>query len=73
MPWFMLPPGLSASNPANYMLIGAQPTCPGANKICAINAALGTGGKPIISNSLQNEMIDALNMHTNYPNVMLSL
>lgn len=71
MPWFILPSGLSPTNPVNYILVGVQPICPGTNRVCAINAVIGPGGFPVISGALKDQMIDALNMRTNHPNVLL--
>lgn len=73
MPWFILTLGSGANNPVNYILVGPMPTCPGANQICAINASLGSGGMPIITAGLKDEMVDALNMRTDYPNVLLKI
>lgn len=63
MAWFIYNSG-AASNPTSYTLVGSTPTCPGANRICAIFADPDGGGFPILTTALRNNMIDALNSRT---------
>lgn len=59
-------PGL----PASYSL--GTPSCSGNNQICSIEAD-DNGGKPIITDDLRNEMLEALNTRSNTLNVSLKL
>ena len=70
MPWFILPSGSTATNPVNYIPVGVMPLCSGTNRVCAIDAAM-SGGYPIFSNGLKDEIINALNSRTNSPTVLL--
>lgn len=65
MPWFTYNGGTApASSPTSYTLVGAEPTCPGTDQICAIFADADGGNFPIFTTSLRNNMIDALNSGT---------
>jgi len=74
MPWYVFTPGGSTPNPANrnqYTLFGMfPPSCPGNEKICAIQS-MDSGGLPIMATSLLNEIIRALENRTESTNVLL--
>lgn len=70
MAWFSLT-GSQASNPNSYTLQGAQPSCPGTEQICAIQASADSNNKPVITNALYAEMVDALHDQTPSTNVKL--
>ncbi|PUV24574.1 hypothetical protein [Sphingobacterium athyrii] len=70
MAWFSLT-GPNASHPDSYTLQGSQPTCPGTERICAIQANADGNNKPIITTALYAEMVDALDTQTPSANVKL--
>jgi len=58
-------PGLSSS----YSI--GTPACSGVNQICTIQATDDGSGHPDITDSLKNEMLQALNTRTSTTNVRL--
>lgn len=70
MAWFSFT-GTNPTNPNHYTLEGSQPTCPGQDQICAVQAANNGSDKPVLSDSLKNEMIIALNDKVASANVLL--
>jgi len=70
MAWF----NFTGSNPtdaSHYTLVGSQPSCTGAQSICAIQANNDGEDNPVLTNALKNEMIQALNDGLSSSNVKL--
>jgi len=76
MPWYKFTPGGATPNPSNrnqYTLYGGggfPPSCPGNIRICAIQA-MDSGGLPILTTALLNEIIQALENRNDSTNVLL--
>ncbi|MGA6118722.1 hypothetical protein [Sphingobacterium sp. UDSM-2020] len=72
MALFQLNTPSNPTSPASYTLIsGTPPSCSGDQQICTIEAPVGAGSKPQIDRPLLEEMVTALNTHTNSSNVTL--
>jgi len=70
--WYLRLSGGNPNNPEHYLYIGTNPpNCPGSRKICCIQAYDNGNGKPLITPDLQSEMIMALNMQLDQPEVLL--
>ena len=60
-----------ASDPLNYTIVGSQPTtCSGTNQVCAIYANIANG-IPILTDAVQDDIIEALNNRTDTPGKVL--
>jgi len=60
-----------ASDPLNYTIVGSQPTtCSGTNQVCAIFAP-NSGSNVMLTDAVQNDIIDALNSRTDIPGKVL--
>lgn len=70
MAWFQLVADGDPLNPADYNPV-TSPGCSGSNYICAIQANPDASNQPVITTSLRNEMITALNTNSNSENVHL--
>lgn len=70
MPWFSFT-GTDPVLPAHYTLVTSEPSCPGTQHICAIQASNDGDGNPVITNTLKNEMIRTLNARLSSTNVKL--
>lgn len=70
MAWFELT-GSNPTDPQHYTLRTAEPSCLGNDQICAIQATTGPNNKPVLSDSLKNDMINALNDREANDNVLL--
>ncbi len=70
MAWFSFT-GTNPSEPSHYSLVSTQPTCTGAQSVCAIQANDDGDNNPILTNALKNEMIQALNDGVSSTNVKL--
>ena len=70
MAWFQLKANGTATDPNDYASTGA-PTCSGDNHICAVQASPDANNKPILTPSLKDEMINALNNEASSTNVQL--
>jgi hypothetical protein len=68
--WFIYNGGPN-SDPASYTEVSGTPSCPGNTALCAIQATVGTGSKPVITTSLQNEINFDLSHGTDSGNVSL--
>lgn len=71
MAWFQLNTGGDPTIPSNYTPATGSPSCSGSGKICAVNANPGTGGNPVLTDALKNEMILSLHTGIAQPNVKL--
>lgn len=49
--------GADPTDPANYSLLSAKPTCPGTAKICAICAQDDGFGHPVITCGILADMV----------------
>jgi len=71
MSWFSLNVSGNPTQPGDYSPV-ASPSCPtGTNKICAIQADPDGSGQPDITDSLKDQMIEALHNRTSSTNVQL--
>lgn len=70
MAWFSLT-GSNPTNPNDYTLQGSQPSCPGAEQVCAIQANEDANNAPDITTSLLEEMVQALHNGAATTNVKL--
>ncbi|MCS3556611.1 MULTISPECIES: hypothetical protein [unclassified Sphingobacterium] len=70
MAWFILNASGNPTDPTNYTLQGSQPSCPGAEQICAIQANQN-GTQPEITTALLAEMVEALHDGAATTNVKL--
>ncbi|WP_400261166.1 hypothetical protein ACFX5U_14545 [Sphingobacterium sp. SG20118] len=70
MNWYLFT-GSDPTNPAHYTLVVSKPNCTGSKQICAIRATNDGSNNPVITNSLQNEMILALQNCISSANVLL--
>ncbi len=56
---------------SQYTLIGTEPACNGTSTICAILASAGGPTIPKLTQAIKDEMLVALNGHSNTVNVRL--
>ncbi|RKF36822.1 hypothetical protein BCY89_03875 [Sphingobacterium siyangense] len=71
MSWFSLNVNGNPTEPSDYTSV-TTPSCPtGTNKICAIQADPDGSGQPDITDSLKDQMIQALHFRTPSTNVQL--
>jgi len=69
--WFAYNGSGSVTDAANYTEVGTEPDCPGFTSMCAIQAQVGTGNKPVITTSLRSEINTAIANHDPSGNVVL--
>jgi hypothetical protein len=69
--WFTYNGAGSVTDPANYTQVSGTPDCPGTTIMCAIQATVGTGSKPVITSSLSSEINFDLAHQTDSGNVSL--
>jgi hypothetical protein len=60
--WFSYLGSGDPTDPANYVEVGGQPSCPGTTTMCAI-LATNDGGSPDITPALQADINSALTNH----------
>lgn len=70
MAWYSLT-GPNPTNPNDYTFQSSQPSCPGSEEICAIQANASGANKPVITQALLEEMVDALHNGAATANVKL--
>ena len=70
MAWYSLT-GSNPANPNDYTFQSSQPSCPGAEQICAILATASGANKPVITQALLEEMVAALHNGAATANVKL--
>jgi len=71
MAWFSFT-GTNPSQPSHYTLVASQPTCPGlTQRMCALQAMNDGSNNPVITDALQNEIINSLENQVNGTNVKL--
>lgn len=71
MAWFSLNPNGDPTQPNDYTLQSSQPSCPGSEEICAIQANNDGSNHPVINETLLTEMAQALNNGVATTNVKL--
>jgi len=59
MAWFSFT-GTNPSDPAHYTLVPNQPSCPGTQSLCAIQASNDGSDNPVLTNPLKDEITQAL-------------
>jgi len=69
--WFAYNGSGSVTDPANYTEISGDPSCTGTISMCAIEATVGTGSKPVITTGLQTEINNDLTHHSGSAHVSL--
>ncbi len=71
MAWFVINDDDNPGVPASYSPAPTPiPECGGEQQVCRINAS-ASGASPVITTALLIEMVQALNTHTETPNVKL--
>ncbi|GGH10407.1 hypothetical protein FAZ19_01235 [Sphingobacterium alkalisoli] len=71
MAWFQLNPSGDPTNPSDYTIQGSQPSCPGTEEVCAIQANNDGSDHPVINEALLTEMTQALQNEAPTTNVKL--
>ena len=69
--WFTYNGSGSVTDAANYTETSGDPECSGATNVCAIQATVGSGSKPVITSSLATEINNAVSSHNPSANVSL--
>lgn len=59
---FTITSGADPLDPNNYSSISPKPSCPGTSKICAIFATDDGFGRPVISQAIEDEMVQNLQL-----------
>jgi len=70
--WFICIKASNPNSPTSYIKSNVIPTCNGANKVCGIYAQVDVNNKPLITQSLHDEIIMALNNATSSTNAILN-
>lgn len=71
MAWFNFT-GTNPSQPSHYTLVGSQPGCSSpTQRMCALQAMNDGSNNPVITDALQNEIINSLENQVNGTNVKL--
>ncbi|SHG42382.1 hypothetical protein SAMN04488522_105455 [Pedobacter caeni] len=60
MAWFIFNTNSDPTNPASYTITSGLPSCNNGNSLCAIQTAEGLPGRPVLDNSIKDEMLIAL-------------
>ncbi|WP_342331910.1 hypothetical protein [Pedobacter sp. FW305-3-2-15-E-R2A2] len=70
--WYLRHLCADPNDPESYTSTGSsKPSCPGSTRICAIFAEDDGTGRPIITPTLQSQMVTALSTGVDQPLVLL--
>jgi len=70
MAWFSFT-GTNPNDPAHYTLVSSQPSCPGTQSLCGIQAMNDGSDNPVLSDPLKAEISQALQDRQPSTNVKL--
>ena len=62
--WFTYNGSGSVTDPANYTEVSGDPSCPGSTNMCSVQATVGSGSKPVLTNALKAEINNAISTGT---------
>lgn len=69
--WFTYNGSGNVTDPANYTQVSGNPNCPGSTNMCSVQATVGTGSKPVLTDALKAEINNAIANGTPTANVHL--